>query len=190
MTDELGGKALRRSIRQALLTEGFEPGLPEYHDYPPRRLVRPLVSFLGDTDPKLKSRAISALGNVTARLADVEMEEARVVVRTLMWNLTEECGTIGWGMPEALGEILAQHTGLAAEFTHVLVSYIREDGGYLEFEPLQRGAVWGIGRLAEAQPDLVRGLDAVRYLEPLLDSENEEIRKETERALGILQRGY
>jgi hypothetical protein len=126
---------------------------------------------------------------VTARLAIDNMEEARVVVRTLMWNLTEECGTIGWGMPEAFGEILAQHAGLAKEFAHVLVSYIREDGNYLEFEPLQRGAVWGIARLAEAHPNLVRDLDATRYLKPLLNCENEDIRREVDRALELMHEG-
>ena len=189
MTAEMGGKALRRAVRKALLSEDFNPDLPDFHQSPPRRLVRPLVSFLGDSDSNLKARAIKALGRVTTRLADQDMEEARVVVRTLMWNLTEECGTIGWGMPEAFGEILSQHPGLAKEFAHVLVSYIREDGNYLEFEPLQRGAVWGIARLAEVHPKLLSDLDALQYLKPLLDCENEDIRREVDRALELIRKG-
>jgi len=48
-----------------------------------------------------------------------------------------------------MGEILAAHNGLAQEYAHILLSYAREEGNYLELEALQRGLLWGIGRLAE-----------------------------------------
>lgn len=101
-------------------------------------------------------------------LADQHMESARVIMRRLMWNLNDESGGIGWGSPEAMGEIMAQHKGLANEFSNILRSYIREDENYLEHEMLQRGVVWGIGRLAEVFPEKLTETDL--YLLSFLES--------------------
>jgi len=177
------GKTLRHQVRQVLETESFE----QIEEMPPRKLVRPLVSFLGTPDPALKERAVRALGAAVSRLAEEDMESARVVLRTLVWNLTEECGTIGFGFPEAMGEILAHHEGLAREFAHMLVSYIREDGNYLEFEPLQEGVVWGLARLAESQPALLRELDAESYLRPLSESANRLVSERATRAMRLIE---
>jgi hypothetical protein len=76
------------------------------------------------------------------------------VMRRLMWNLNDESGGIGWGSPEAMGEITAGHAGLAAEFACILISYIDPACNFLEHEILQRGSLWGVGRLAHARPSL------------------------------------
>jgi len=99
-----------------------------------------------------------------ATLADADMEAARVVMRRMIWQLNEESGGIGWGMPEAMGETMARHEGLAQEYAHMLVSYIQEDGNFLEHVPLQRGVLWGLGRLAQARPWLVE--EAARIFRP------------------------
>jgi len=113
------------------------------------------------------------------------LEAARVIVRRLMWNLNDESGGIGWGSPEAMGEILAAHNGLAHEYAHILLSYAREDGNYLEHEGLQRGLLWGIGRLSEKRPELVRG-DAELLL-PYLESPDGVIRGLSARIMGLLR---
>lgn len=41
------------------------------------------------------------------------MEKACTVMRRLMWTLNDEFGGIGWGVPEAMGEIMVCHKGLA-----------------------------------------------------------------------------
>jgi hypothetical protein len=124
------------------------------------------------------------MGPVVARLADEDMESARVVMRRLMWNLNDESGGIGWGSPEALGAIMACHEELAEEYAHILMSYTRKDGNYLEHEILQRGLLWGIGRLAEARPRLLP--DTGRYLLPYLRSPDAAVRGLAARAAGIL----
>ncbi|MBW2023375.1 MAG: HEAT repeat domain-containing protein [Deltaproteobacteria bacterium] len=70
--------------------------------------------------------------------------------------------------PEAMGEILARNRKLAEEFAPIVVSYVREDGNFLEYEALQPGAIWAVGRLAQAWPDLVKGAGA--YILPFLSS--------------------
>jgi hypothetical protein len=91
------------------------------------------------------------MGAVVGHLADTAMESARVVMRRFMWNLNDESGGIGWGSPEAMGEITAGHAGLADEFACILISFIDPHGNFLEHEILQRGSLWGVGRLAHAR---------------------------------------
>jgi hypothetical protein len=67
-----------------------------------------------------------------------------------------------------MGEITARHSGLAGEFACILVSYIRPDCNFLEHPVLQRGVLWGLGRLAHAHPDMV--LDAAPFITPFLES--------------------
>ena len=140
---------------------------------PGMEAVGPLFAFLsaGET---AKWHAVAALGQVTGRMAGRMAEgegiaQAREVVRRLMWRLNEDSGNLGWGGAEAMGEILAVTPSLAAEYSRILFSYVRDTGhadNFLDHAPLRAGAYWGIGRLAaayapsreEAEPLLLRGL--------------------------------
>jgi hypothetical protein len=150
-------------------------------------VVSPLFSFFYSTDELVKWRAVTAMGRVVAMLADKDMESARIVMRRLMWNLNDESGGIGWGSPEAMGEIMACHAGLAEEYACILISYIMEDGNFLEHEALQRGAVWGIGRLAHARPALV--IHSTHHLIPFLKSSDTTLRGFSVWASGALDPG-
>ena len=83
-----------------------------------------------------------------------------------------------------MGEIIACHNGLAKEFASVLISYVWEEGNFLEYEPLQRGAVWGLGRAAQERPDIVR--DAIPHLISFLGSPDAIVRGLAAWALGLL----
>jgi hypothetical protein len=141
---------------------------------PPRKVINPLFSFLYHGDESVRWAAISCMAAVLAKLACEDMEAARVIIRRLMWNLNDESGGIGWGAPEALGEIMARHKGLAKEYAHILISYIRKDGNFLEDERLQRGLLWGIGRMCQACPQAVKS--ASEYLTPFLGSPDDTLR--------------
>jgi hypothetical protein len=170
----LQNRPLKKKIRQLLLQEDFEKGLSQICDIPARKAINPLFSFLCSLDELLKWRAVTAMGEVVARLAEEDMESARVIMRRYMWNLNDESGGIGWGCPEAMGEIMARNENLAAEFGCILISYIRPDGNFLEHEILQRGALWGVGRLAHARPQLLK--DSAGYLIPFLQAQDPYLR--------------
>lgn len=160
---------------EALLRDDrFEARLAAWDALPAARAVRPLLSFLCSPEEVLRWRAVRALGVVVSRLAGEDPEAARVVMRKLMWSLAEESGAFGWGAPEAMAEIMARHAGLAAEFGHVLLSYLREDGQRLDSEVLLRGVVWGLGRLARARPGVLP--ECARHLEPFLRSGDPALR--------------
>jgi hypothetical protein len=63
---------------------------------------------------------------------------------------------------------------LADEFRRILISYARPDGNFLEHETLQRGLLWGIGRLAHARPQSLKG--SVDNLHPFFQSKDTQLR--------------
>jgi hypothetical protein len=177
----------KKGLISYLKTESLEAVVAEVRRFPPHQAVRPLLAGLFHTDGSIKWHAVSALGAVVAAMAERDMESARIIMRRLMWNLNDESGSIGWGAPEAMAEIMAVHDGLAKEYTHILVAYLRRDGCYLELPALQRGLMWGVGRLAGVRPDLLKKWGAPVYLLPYLDAEDPEVRGLSARALGILR---
>ena len=180
-------RRLKRQVREALAAEDFRHALDVLLALPLRSLTSPLISCLASGDDSVKWHAIEALGAVTARLAEEDLDAARETLRRLNWSVTEEAGSIGWGAPEAIGEILANHEGLAEEFAGILLSYIHPIN-LLDHPPLLRGALWGIRRLAQANaaPLLWRGAGGVLKLH--LDSEDAEASELARQAIESLDR--
>ena len=168
------GRQLKEKIRKLLLQQNIESGLAQIGGMPARKAINPLFSFLCSPDELLKWRAVTAMGRVVDQLADADMESARVIMRRYMWQLNDESGGIGWGCPESMGEIMARNENLAGEYWCILISYIRPDGNFLEHEVLQRGVLWGVGRLAHARPQLLK--DSVDYLHPYMQAEDPYLR--------------
>lgn len=178
------GRHLKDKVLALLGSDNFDQNLHELCKLPARQVINPLFSFLLSSDERIRWRAITGMGAVVAKLAERDMESAHVIMRRLMWSLNDESGGIGWGAPEAMGEIIASHEGLAKEYASVLISYVREDGNFLEYEPLQRGAVWGIGRVAQVRPSLVQ--DAVPHLLLFLESSDAIVRGLAAWTVGLL----
>jgi len=72
------------------------------------------------------------------KIADEDMESARIIIRKLMWSLNDESGGIGWGVPEAMANIMLNHKDLFKEYGHILRSYAKGGGNYLDYEPLEK----------------------------------------------------
>lgn len=131
---------------------------------PDGQLVGHLFSYFYNTDPLIKFRSASAMGRLVARMAEQNMEKARIVLRRIMWNLNDESGGIGWGSAEAMGEILSRSPELALEFKSILFSYLDPGGNFIEHETLQQGVLWGIGTYLNAHPqDLNEKTRAMLY---------------------------
>ncbi len=184
-SQKAGGRHLKKRVRAILTSMELDAALDELYQLPARQVINPLFSFLYQGDDHLRWTAIIVMGGMVARLADEDMEAARVIIRRLMWNLNDESGGIGWGSPEAMGEILACHEDLAEEYAHILISYAKKDGNYLEYDMLQRGLLWGIARLSQVRPDLVR--DAVLHIVPYLESEDPAVRGMSACIMGLLK---
>jgi hypothetical protein len=137
-----------------------------------RIAANPLFALLAR--PETRWQAAWSLGKGVAALAREDMEDARVIMRRIMWGLNEDSGNLGWGLPESMGCILAESPPLAKEYHRTLLSYIHDTGkadNYLDHTPLRRGAYWAAGRLAAADP--VRVLPALPCL--VLGLQDEDI---------------
>ncbi len=161
---------------------------------PTKDVVNVLFSAICREDPQVRWQAISCMGDAVAHLADADMEEARVIMRRLLWSLNDESGGIGWGAPECMAEIMCRHAGLAAEYVHMLLSYMREDGeeicqdgNFIEHPLLQRGLLWGVARLSQCRPELLLQKGAGSDIAPYLGVPDGETRGLAVMAAGALR---
>jgi len=181
------GRNLKQKVVDLLREDDFAWALEILCSFPARRVINPILSLLCSTEWQIRWRAITAAGAVVANHGRQDMESARVLMRRMIWNLNDESGGIGWGLPEAMGETMAHHEGLALEYAHILASYIREDGCFLEHPPLQRGVLWGLGRLAQSRPELLK--DVPFHLRSFLTSEDATLRALAAWIFGLLGGG-
>ncbi|MFN3535506.1 MAG: DVU0298 family protein, partial [Desulfatiglandales bacterium] len=149
-------RELKEALKRALSQKEFQPSHIDPLLEDPDTLVGPLFSFLPQTEKFLRWHAITSLGLVVEEISKRDLEGARVILRKLMWNLNDESGGIGWGCAEAMGEILSRVRPLAMEFSTILVSYIHEEENFLEQIPLIEGALWGIARASQTNPDTLK----------------------------------
>jgi HEAT-like repeat len=189
---------MNRKIKKQVLTvlagSDLEKIRSELGKYDEHGLVNPLFSALLRPEELLRWHTVTLFGEVVSRLADKDMEASRIVMRRFLWSLNDESGGIGWGAPEAMAEAMVHHDRLCDEYLHMLISYMlpdgeqeHQDGNYLELPALQRGLLWGIGRLAEKRAALLREKEVVPSLLTYLSSPDAEVRGLAARALGLLQ---
>jgi len=150
----------RRKIKNHVLTLLEQNNLDElilfFETNPGHLVLNALFSALCSPIESVRWRSVSSFGRIVPLLAERDMEHARVVMRRFLWSLNDESGGIGWGAPESLAEIMCYCEQLRLEYLHMLLSYmgrdgeeIFQDGNYLELPMLQRGLLWGVGKLSE-----------------------------------------
>ena len=161
-------RQLKKEVFDLLIRDDFLNSLSQLSRLPGRQVINPLFSFLYHADEIVRWHAVSAMGVVTAKLADKNMESARIIMRRLIWNLNDESGGIGWGSPETMGDIMARSDLMAREYSNILISYVLPHGNFLEHGILQRGLLWGLYRLGKADPGLMHS--AAPFVRPFLAS--------------------
>ncbi len=186
-------RKIKKKVLALLAGNDLEKARRELGKFAENGLVNPLFSALYRPEEMLRWHTVTLFGEVLSRLADKDMEAARIVMRRFLWSLNDESGGIGWGAPEAMAEAMFHHDSLCDEYVHMLISYMRpdgplehQDGNFLELPELQRGLLWGIGRLAEKRAPLLLARQVVPDLLPYLLFEDATLRGLAARALGLL----
>ncbi len=176
-------KAVKSDVLKQLERDDVEAAKKTVSIYPARRVINALISLYCHQDALIRWRAIEFTGHVVAGHAAEDMESARVIMRRLLWMLNDESGGIGWGVPEAMGEILALSEPLSHEYHRIYLSYIQPACNFLEHPVLQRGLLWGVGRLASTRSAIVRPF--LPDIIPFLDSEDPYHRAFAARAIAF-----
>lgn len=171
---QLTGRELKKMVADLLMSEAFPASFEAVRRLPARQVVNPLFGLFCSKDQLQRWRAVTAMGLVVSRLADENVESARVVMRRFMWNLNEESGGIGWGCPEAMGESMARSERLTAEYGCILLSYLHPERNFIDHPALQEGVLWGVGRLAHSRP--AAAADGAELLAPFLGSPQATLR--------------
>lgn len=179
----MGSRSIKYKVLALVQSQDLDQSIEELQAVAAKDAVNALFSLICREDPLLRWRAVTCMGLSVARLAEADMEEARIIMRRFLWSLNDESGGIGWGAPESMAEVMCHHAGLAEEYVHMLISYMREDGeelcqdgNYIEHPLLQRGLLWGVARLSECRPELLRARGATRDIPPYLDAADAEVR--------------
>jgi len=117
----------------------------------PGRVVRFLTGRLYTQDEREKWRVIRALGALAR--AEGVLTDARVhdLLQRFLWALNDESGAVPYGVPEAMGEILAARPAQRASMVPILTGMLTEDDTY-QTGVVERGIYWALGRIG---PDVV-----------------------------------
>ncbi len=148
-------KEFKNRIYDILKDKEFADNIEAIHNLPAKKTVNALISFLYHPNQTVKENGIYAIGAVVSKIAEKNIEYARVIMRRLMWSLNDESGGIGWGAPLAMAEIMAQNDKLAEEYYKILTSYVLEDRNPIGFKELRQEAILGLKRLNRVRPDLL-----------------------------------
>lgn len=125
------------------------------------RVLRYLNARLCSADDEEKWRAVRALGVVVGDAQMVSRRKVTDLLRRLIWALSDESGTAPFGVPEAIGEILAARPELQGDFLPILCSLLTDED-ILQTGSIERGALWALGRVglpvARCSPEAVEAL--------------------------------
>ncbi len=168
-------RVLKKKILTLLEEKQWPEVITEIQKYRHRDIVNHLFTSLCSTTEICKWHGVSCFGIIVPQIAEQDLESARLIMRRFLWCLNDESGGIGWGIPEAMAEVMVHHEVLFDEYCHMLLSYMRDDGpglfqdgNYLELPALQQGLLWGVGRLLEKRSTemIARGVrdDLPQYL--------------------------
>jgi hypothetical protein len=149
------GRKTKKKVSGILSNDSMEQAFEMLDRIPNEQLVGHLFAHFYHSDDLIKHRSIAAMGALVAHMVQQNIEKARIVLRRIMWNLNDESGGIGWGSPEAMGEILSCCPALAPEYESILFSYLDPKGNFIEHEMLQRGVLWGIGTYLSSAASLL-----------------------------------
>ncbi len=109
------------------------------------KVMRRVISRLYSTDQREKWRAVSALGAIVASSA-LSGESVEALLDRFIWSMSDESGAVPYGIPEAVGEILARRSDLKQRFYPLLVSYVVHEE-LVQTGPILNGAVWALGHV-------------------------------------------
>jgi hypothetical protein len=135
-------RALAREDRSALLALARER---------PGRVVRFLTGRLCVTAEGEKWGAVRALGALAREPGLLTDARVHDLLQRFLWALNDESGAMPYGVPEAVGEILAARPEHRAGMLPILCGMLTEEETF-QTGAIERGILWALGRVG---PDVL-----------------------------------
>jgi HEAT repeat protein len=142
------------------------------------RVLNELQRMLYAPDESLRWQIIDMLGEVSKKVGERRPDLISKLLSNLLQNAASS-GSSAWGALEAAGAIISTNPALFGEFSPVLLAFLQQ-------KSLLKEVTWAIGRIAAAEPKLVRY--AFKPLRSFLDEQDPALRGYAAWALGNL--GY
>jgi len=119
------------------------------------RVIPALQRLLYAVDETFRWQAIRALGEVSTAVAKIKPSVITKLLRNILYARSDSAAS-SWGALEATAEIISRNLSLFKNFISTFVSFFLDESSRKE-------VLWGIGRIAEVDPSLVRGAIPVLY---------------------------
>lgn len=130
-------------------------------------LLRSVTGRLYSASDVEKWQAVWGIGILVGDKQLVSGERAVDLLRRFFWALNDESGAVPYGVPEAVGEILAVRPELQPTFLSMLCAHLTEED-MAQTGPIERGLIWALGRVGPPVADCAPG--AVEVVQSLAGS--------------------
>ena len=117
----------------------------------PGLALRFLTGRLYSADQDEKWRAVRAIGTLARQPGLLTDSRLLDLLRRFLWALNDESGAVPFGVPEAIGEVLAMRPEHRASILPILCGMLSEAETF-QTGPVERGIYWALGRIG---PDVV-----------------------------------
>lgn len=147
--------------------------------------VTTLVRGLYQPDAETRSRAADVLGRAAARMLPAQRARVERLLNRLVWALNDESGTTGWGVPQAIGEVVRNDVDLCRVHGPLLAAWLGEEDVEVGDRLMVQGVIHALGRAGERAPDAVAA--AIPFLRQRLGDSDATTRGLAVRTLGQLR---
>jgi hypothetical protein len=124
-------------------------------------VLRSVTGRLYSASEAEKWQAVWGIGVLVGDRQLVGEERVVDLLRRFFWALNDESGAVPYGVPEAVGEILAARPELQPVFLSILCAHLTEED-MAQTGPIERGLLWALGRVGppvgQTSPEAVEAL--------------------------------
>lgn len=117
-----------------------------------KRTLSALIAMSYDKSSEMSWRAVHFAGRIIGKLGNTDLKEARGQVQRLIWNTSDESGTIAWTAPEILGEAIRENPEPFEDIVAIIVGLSNSE---TEDNIFLAGVLYALGRIGELYDEYV-----------------------------------